>query len=354
MQMPSYMVSLIKFFLSFFSSMDSQAGTLLNSSAISQTSMFLLALRSWGFEFCQTNPDPTAASHFLSQIEVTCIMHNKMPCDPEHEFLVIETLDRLGKVKPLILERTVSGDPNNMDTATTSPGDGFINLTKKIKQITRRHFPGGQQYDLAAAEEGSILPSLSSLSIIDKATVSLTQSADLMSESLKLQLEQLRNSPAIDQFLGENFVFAKRWHGQNIRHMKPEKTLSLYELAILADLVHKEFPKYSILKDQCFFFAALIYSAVEYRFGNSLTSSANLMDETQDLVHIDGSRILSNKFGRWKGALISSVDDGEVLEIVRKYEEEYDSEISKVTLQIFRLQVTHYILHRSRKEHRVS
>ena len=94
-------------FFSFFKShppMDEQATVLLNKNSATLTAMFLLGLRGWGSEFCHSNSD---LSVFLSQIKVNCIMHNKMPRSPEHEFLIIETEDREGRKTPLILERTV-------------------------------------------------------------------------------------------------------------------------------------------------------------------------------------------------------------------------------------------------------
>lgn len=314
--------------------MDDQAALLLNPSYATPTAIYLFILSQWGVDFCKSDPD---ASHFLSQIEVTCIMHNKMPVAPEHEFLVIETQDRLGKIKSLILERTVglTQDADITDQGRdTQPGDGFVKLLKKMKQIgSDAVISGSQASYLSSMEEGSMsntLSALSSLGPVDKATLLSTRSADILSDSLKLTLDDHPDSSAIDQFLGERYVFSPNWHGQNIRHFKPKKTLSLFELAILADVVHNEFPKYTLLKEQCYFFAGLIYSVIEYRFGVASSSKSNEYQD-RDLVQIDGSR-LSNKFGRWRGALISNVDHREVLDIVSKYEVAYALEIAKVNL----------------------
>jgi hypothetical protein len=116
-------------FISFFKPhppMDNQATILLNPDYATPTSIFLIVLSKWGSEFCESNSDP---NHFLSQIEVTCVMHNKMPNEPEHEYLVVETQDRLGKIKSLILERTVGSADNAQDI---SPGEGFLKLSKRL------------------------------------------------------------------------------------------------------------------------------------------------------------------------------------------------------------------------------
>lgn len=322
--------------------MDEQASVLLNKNSATQTSMFLLALRGWGSEFCESNPDPAL---FLSQIRVTCIMHNKMPLSPEHEFLVVETQDREGMKTSLILERTVelqreTGDTDRINDI--SPGEGLIRLFKKIKRIACDTLTSGSQpSDLGSMEEGLIRRPLS---IIDKATMSSTQSFDVLSESLKLKLDDLHTSPAVDHFLGENYVFSPNWQGRNIRHFKPKKKLSLLELAVLVDVVHQAFPNYTLLKEQCYFFAGLVYSALQYQFGISSSSSSKL-NEDEDLVYIDDSR-LSNRFGCWKGELVSNVEPQEVMDIVEKFGKAYTSEIAKVSLKYFRLQV-HLLLYSS-------
>lgn len=319
--------------------MDNQATILLNPDYATPTSIFLIVLSKWGSEFCESNSDP---NHFLSQIEVTCVMHNKMPNEPEHEYLVVETQDRLGKIKSLILERTVGSADNTQDV---SPGEGFLKLSKRLTQIAcDTMISSSQPSYLTSMEEGTVSHTLSSLSPWDKVTVSSTRSADLLAESFKdnLQklhkhkLDDLHDSPAFDQFLGENYVFSQKWHGQNVRHLKPMKKLSLFELAVLADVVHNEFPKYKLLKEQCYFFAGLIYSAIEYRFG--VASSSSHVSTNQELVQIENSQ-LTNRYGRYNGVLVSNVEHQDVVDIVLKYEIAYALEIAKVTLQSFRLQL---------------
>ena len=104
--------------------MDNEAAMLLNPSSITHTDLFLYTLKSWGKEFCASNPNYI---EFLSQINVMVIMHNKMPQLPQHEFLVIETKDRLGRVTPVILERTVAHTQSRDDSANKAiPSNGFV------------------------------------------------------------------------------------------------------------------------------------------------------------------------------------------------------------------------------------
>jgi len=303
--------------------MDTQSDILLGPNHSTATSVFRCILTSWGSVFLaklDLQSDPSSLSHFLSQIEVTSIIHNKMPNPPEHEFIIIETRDRLGKVKSLILERTV-GLPGGSQSASpnTSPGEGILSLIRQLLM------PSSSTPE--SMEEGNIWRSFKSLSSYDQASLLAIHSAALVSDSLKGQAND--KSPAIDQFLGENYVFSQNWHGENVRHLKPLKTLSLFELGILADVVHNAYPEYNVLREQCYFFAGLIYSAIQHLFEVS-SSSSSMLNENQDLVFIEDSKF-SKKFGRFKGALIHNVERQMVEDIAKKYKEAYDSEIATMT-----------------------
>lgn len=316
--------------------MDPQADLLLNPNYTLATSIFRHILCQWGAEFCETHND-TTGNQFLSEIEVICIMHNKMPTDPEHEFLVIETKNRLGISRHLILERTVGDHDPAMQNA--SPGDGFLKLSKKFTEAAYDTIAGGRPEYHTSIEEGTTSLISSSLNPIDKATLMSARSVDILSETFNLRIDELNAAPAIDQFLGERYVFSSNWHGQNVRYLKPLKQLSLFELAILADTVNSRFPMYALLKEQCFFFSGIIFSAIQYRFGAATNPSTNpSANEDHDKVYVDKTSRLSNRYGRWKGALVHSVDHQTVVEVVTEYEKTCAVELTKVTLHFLRLQ----------------
>ena len=113
-------------------------------------------------------------------------------------------------------------------------------------------------------------------------TLSSIQSTDLVMDSLK----KSEYKSALDQFtfVGHGSTFDHRYYGQIVQYFKPEK-LSLFEFAILAHTVHETNPKYSVLDSQCYFYAALVYAAVEKIAGVLASESA---DKSQtELVHID-------------------------------------------------------------------
>jgi hypothetical protein len=322
--------SSIRFAKNFLSSMRKEpeivgiANMLLNDSAVTKTDFFFSAFSLWAREYMETAPDPTL-DNFLKEIEVTCVMHNKMATSPEHEFLILETKHReTGAVRPLILERTIEDQDPKASTAEKSPGEAYNRLLNTIRSMA------SAPSSIASMEEGhSSSSSLSSLSNVDKLTVVSTQVADVLSRSTELS-DKFTACDANDQFLGQKFVFDSKWHGENVRHFKPKNRLSLYEVALLANLVHKEFPKYNLLTVQCFFYADLVYRALEHRFGSQSGSSENVKENQDDLkVHIDNS-VLSDKFGRYKGALLSKMAPKVVEDIVEKFTAAYAVEIVQV------------------------
>jgi hypothetical protein len=56
-----------------------------------------------------------------------------------------------------------------------------------------------------------------------------------------------------------------------------------------------------------------------------------MLDDARDLVRIDGSR-LSNRFGRYKGALLTNitVQHQAVADVITKYKQQFNFEIAKV------------------------
>lgn len=279
------------------------AAVVLGPSNVLTTDSFLIILQQWA------SSDPSA----LSRIRVSCVMHNKMPQSPEHEYLVIETVDSEGKIKLLILERTVGETAEKPDI----PGDGHIRFLKSIKEkIVGSLDSGAAPYNLL--EEGYLLDP-HSLSFIDKVTTLCSQSSNSITNSLN---DLLRNSPAIDRFLGEKFALSPAWHGQCIRHFKPTTTFTLFQLALLADLVHNSYPNYTLLGEQCYFFAGLIYSAAKHHFGQNA-------DENADSAYIENSFQL-RKFGRWNGVMVQSVDPQKVCSVVENFLAAERAEAEKV------------------------
>jgi hypothetical protein len=259
---------------------------------------FLFNLKSWAMH---TSDDFDKA---LSDINVSCIMHSKVPENPEHEFLIIETLDRDKTLKRFILERMTS------KTASTAnfPGEDIrgTKLIPMIKDLVSSICSSDDlSSEIEALEGGSARQSIK-----DKTFLMSVESAKVVSKSLDNKEETL----AIDRFLGETKVFDRRWHGQIVQYFKPND-LTLFQLAAIANMVNILFPNYSKLDNHCYFYAALVYAVA--RDIGKIRPSVNA-DEGGDLLYNIDSHLF-DKFGRWKGLKVASVDPELVAQIVKLY-----------------------------------
>ena len=157
---------------------------------------------------------------------------------------------------------------------------------------------------------------------MDKITLISTQSANFISESSN---KEDKHPPALDRILGEWHVYSKSWHGRNLWHFKTAKSFTLFELLVLANAAHELHPQYILLKEQCYFYSALIYSAIQHNYG------AVLSNQNQDVIQ---------SFGRWQGFKVSDVDhELYVVPLVKRFKEVYSREIvdiARVSSSYFR------------------
>lgn len=293
---------------------------LLNLATQKDTGDFLYIILTWASN--STNPQGV-----LDRFDVVCIRHNKNPEPPEHEYLIIETQDRVqnGKVQHFILERTVSSGqevpPRVMEDDRREKLLGTLHQITKVATSAITSAMGPSQ--LASMEEGS---NLNRLSTIDEMTLASTQIADLVSDSVR----NSNSAPATDRFSGEGCMKKQCYHGQNVQYFKPNR-LTLFEFALLAHYVHEKNPYYSLLYTQCYFYAALVYAAAQ-SYGGVLASEN--ADKTQnDMVQMCGSH-LTDKHGRCKGVKVLNIDadSPNVKKLIEDYKQELRKELDKVFL----------------------
>lgn len=295
------------------SAMSNSEQLLLDPTIQLDTSYFSHIYSNWA----ETNPD-----EIISRFEVQTIMHNKMTEKPEHEYLLIETLDQTDKsTRFFILERTVREDP-----AQPLPDLDKINqpqFFKRLYEIAAAAFStlaSAPAPSLASVEEGRCISS-TSLTIPDAVSLSSVESADLLSD-----LSDGFSSPAHDRILGSSYAFKKHWHGRNVQFFKPNR-LNLFEFIILAQVVHTLHPNYSVLRGQCYFYAALVYEASKQYFKVLQVGGGD--EEDKGLVYINDSR-LSNRFGRYHGYKINWLKGDDVEKVISAFKKEYAQEIGKV------------------------
>ena len=113
--------------------------------------------------------------------------------------------------------------------------------------------------------------------------------------------------------MGENFLSTMGLGmGHNAWSHKPEK-LNLLELIVLVCVVHNERPLYSILGDQCYWFANLTLSALQLLFPSADPVSNNnsaLKKKKTGVVFMPFSYLPGGKVaGRFRVVKVSAVED---------------------------------------------
>lgn len=239
--------------------------------------------------------------NFLNRFSVQQVTHCKeLPTGLQHEHLVVNLVDSgaPGSSLNLLLERTASADrlfptpsrfTNHSDSGT---------VLKSIAQTLKETPPSTYQM-IDEPEPPTPSPQLP---MFDAATL---KAAKLFSGSI--------SSPSMvykadDRFLGsKNFKGDYAINSRNIRQIHPT-SLSIFELAVLADTVHNHDPLYSVFKSQCYWYARTICDIVvkEYRCDVVSGTQAPL---TVDDVLLPKNDYLPDLSGRCSGILISGVEE---------------------------------------------
>jgi len=268
--------------------------------------LLLLLLCQWA----SMTDDPV---DIISRFKVTKISHMKLSFQPEHEFILIHVFDTtLGMTKQFILDRTGSRaaaeEPAELverDTPGT-PSNRALERLKKFASAIATIFSTKSDLQSESMEEGS--SQASDLSVADKATLSLTETADLVSDSFGIT----EGFPAVDRFLGEQHVGKESWKGEVIQTVEPDD-LTFFDLTILAHVAHELHPTYEYLKEQCYFYSGLVFGAVAAEWDRTGTRTFNQPGH-----------------GRYKGYKVKLVEGAEISKLIENYRLVRPRVISKV------------------------
>ena len=116
----------------------------------------------------------------------------------------------------------------------------------------------------------------------------------------------------------------------NLRQIQPQ-SLSLFDLAVLADTVHNHDPLYSILKSQCFWFANIICDIVEREYHCNTICSESFARVSRDDICIPPNNYLPDLAGRWMGILVSKVEEAVLLVVASDFREYKEVKHTEVT-----------------------
>jgi hypothetical protein len=197
---------------------------------------------------------------------------------------------------------------------------------------------------LSLVQEGansSYLPRYSSMAIVPQysfighTSMSIAQVLQAMSDSptgrymsrsLNLQ-KPPADARAYDRFLGGDKVDKPEYkNGTALESFEP-KHLNLFHLALLADVVHDDYPLYALFLRQCYWFANTIYYAAQM-IDRDLSPPSDLtqaqdppqaVNDATDLFYLPFHLYEPTKAGCWKGIRISGCKAVVLSHIVRKF-----------------------------------
>ena len=162
-------------------------------------------------------------------------------------------------------------------------------------------------------------------SIVDHATLKLTQIFDFLSEfaDSRMASESLprKNAPADDRWLAGAKLQTQEY---GTERSFEAYHLNLFHMALLADLVHKEYPLYFLFKNNRYWFLSIIYLAARV-IDQTLGSRPDIPEDPEDSKDIVDMFFLPIHLympyvaGRWMGFKIREVQGIVVKRIVRLF-----------------------------------
>lgn len=298
------------------------------------------------------------ASHGADSLPLTSISFRKQRTDAEHEFLVFEVSSPL-QARRFVLERTVDVEspPNQatvedfldhteskalmdkvLDAIAPLSASASVSLAAAVAAGPAAAVALASTLPLSSSTPSPLLPSTARVastsigySLFDRASMKMAEVLHAVSgtpigayASNRLNKQKPPNdSRAEDRFVGENRLLLREYEsGAHIGEFRPQ-ALTLFHLALLAHIVHMEYPLYSLFLSQCYWFSSTIFYAAQ-RIDRDLSTRAHvdllLMDprETDDFF-LPFDLYVPDQAGRWKGIKISGCKAVVVSMIVKKF-----------------------------------
>lgn len=275
--------------------------------------------------FAILSPDPKPV---INRFMVQGITHCKdQPTTPQHEFIVVELMDTsLSGSEPLFvfLERTASNErpPSTYFGShpdSTSVLNSIVQTLKEMPDLLLSRNDSDSSLPLRSSDPADI-PLLSYVAESQSDVLASSESpshrfpyfdaASLKSaKAVQSSMHSTGSSKvyhADDRFIGAKHFNAYMESMHNVRQIRPQ-SLSLFDLVVLADTVHNHDPLYSMLRSQCFWFAATICNVIEKGFTCSTVTSEEFVVSKDDII-VPVNNYLPNLAGRWMGILVSKVE----------------------------------------------
>jgi hypothetical protein len=264
---------------------------------------------------------------------VTGITHCKDPdTRPEHEFLTVNLMDTRSDSKSytMFLERTAASKTRPLSYFSRHPDSKSVvdSITQTMKDMKMS----------SPSTDSSSLPLLH-LQESDSESISFFDAASLGSvKAINASSPSIFKYDADDRFTGGKFL---EYYGpamRNIRQIRP-LSMTLFDLVVLADVVHEHDPLYSLLSSQCFWYASTIVSVIKRVYSCSEDTSTDL-DKTlipsMDNIRIPPNDYLPKLEGRFMGILITKVEEAVSSVVAANFSIHLQEKHEEVFLFLFR------------------
>ena len=291
----------------------------------------------------------------LDRFVVMSMTLTKTLTSPQHEFLVMMLMDtdNSGSAPYLMfLERTKSKKrPNLIGSFLNHPDNAaviasIIDTLKELPSSLLSSVPSTSDsedessFDADSSDSprnispsdpllrstSSPSPSNSSLlrNLIDSGTLASAKAIHILTESTG----KFKLAYAQDQFTGgKNVDDSGSVLGQIIWQIQPQ-SLTLFQVVILANVVHNYALLYSLFRRQCYWFAFIICAVILKTCTCSSIGSPDL--HTEDDICIPPNSYLPNLAGRWMGILVRGVEEAVLKIMIEKYNARCDEKLDEV------------------------
>ena len=171
-----------------------------------------------------------------------------------------------------------------------------------------------------------------------------------VSQALSNSLNKGEKMDAFNQILGDAAILLP-WYstGRSLCQIKPHN-LTLFQLLLLANVVHEISPQYSNVEKNCYWYANVIVDAVISMFGvHNDDPKADDDPASYDATRKRRFKPDPNISGRWHGWKVNHTKEGELVTIYSEFKTEYRDNLSKVRTIFFTISkslVFTYVLNR--------
>jgi hypothetical protein len=227
----------------------------------------------------------------------------------QHEYLAVVARDAKGQSDLLLFIERVPGNSSTNDVRARQLGTSPS--TERLISSPSVEHPTPSNDSLLEPLAPVVLRKKPSRTILEKASLTVIQGMHSTSASL------MEVTEAEDRILGSSYVKRASYGSGRVVSEINIGYFSLFDLALLADVVHNVSPKYSLFKTHCYWFTKIMCDAVEQLSNNV------------DPDNCFGSHLPALS-GTWNGVLVNDVENNALEDVLNEFRKRRRHEMEEV------------------------